>query len=208
MKPLKQLATEGRWSLRQRDTEYLLLRDGRIYASSRSTGGEDDFVRLSLARVAGAAPRIFLGGLAFGHTLRAVLEVLPDAGRVVVSEVSPALVTWHRGVLATVHGDALADPRVTVETGEAQRVLAKHRDGFDVVMLDVEATAAQDTGDADERLAALAGLSSSRASLKKGGRLAVWSAATHPGFLKRLREVGFVPSVEKTGHHLVFLGDV
>lgn len=208
MKPLKLLATEGRWSLRQRDTEYLLLRDGRIYASSRSSGGEEEFVRFAFARVVSAAPRVFVGGLAFGHTLAAVLERLPDGGRVVVSEESPALVAWHQGVLAAVNGEALADPRVTVETGEAQRVLAKHRDGFDVVLLDVEATAAADTGDADERLAALAGLSSARASLKKGGRLAVWSAATHPGFLKRLREVGFAPSVEKTGHHLVFLGDV
>lgn len=208
MKPLKLLATEGRWSLRQRDAEYLLLLDGRVAATSRSDGSEEDLVRLGLARVTAAAPRVFVGGLAFGRTLKAVLERLPDGGRVTVSEASRALVTWHRGVLAPLHGDALADPRVTVEEGEAQAVLARHRDAYDVVLLDVEASAAQAVGDANERLAALAGLSSARASLKRGGRLAVWSHATHPGFLKRLREVGFEPAVEKVGHALVFLGDV
>ncbi len=208
MKPLKLLATDGRWSLRQRADEYLLLRDGRVYATSRTHGGEEDLVRLGLARVMGAAPRVFLGGLGFAVALRAALDRLPDGARVTVSEGSPALETWNRGVLAPLHGHALEDPRVTVELGEAQQVLARHRDAFDVVLLDVESTPAQDTGDADERLAALAGLSSARASLKKGGRLVVWSAATHPGFLKRLREVGFEPSVEKTGSNLVFIGDV
>jgi spermidine synthase len=208
MKPLKLLASEGRWSLRQRDAEYLLLRDGRIFASSRSDGGEDDFARLGLARVTTTAPRVFVGGLGFGRVLRAVLERLPNGGRVTVSEASRALEGWHRGVLAPLHGDALADPRVTVEPGEAQQALARHRDAFDVVWLDVEASAAQVVGDADARLAALAGLSSARASLRKGGRLAVWSHVTHPGFMKRLREVGFAPAVERVGRALVFLGDV
>jgi spermidine synthase len=208
MKPWKVLATEGKWTLRQRDTEFMVQENGKILVTSRSHGGEVDLARIGCARIMGAAPKVLIGGLGFGFTLRAALDALPDLGKIIVSDPSAAVVAWNQGPLAKMHGDALGDPRVTVEVGDVQRVLSKHRGGFDVVLLDLDnGPFPVDIRD-QESLFSIGGMSSVRASLKSGGRLAVWSATTHPGFNKRLREVGFTASVEKTGSSLVFIGDV
>jgi spermidine synthase len=210
MKPWKTLATDGKWTLRQRDSEYMVQVDGKILMTSRRHGSEDELARIGCARVTDAAPKVLIGGLGFGFTLRAALDNLPDAAQVTVSELSSHVVEWNRaGALAELHGHALEDHRVKVEVGDVQRVLSKHRGVFDVVLLDIDNGPFPVTVQDNASLYSIGGLSSVRASLKRGGRLAVWSASTHPGFNKRLREVGFTASVEKTGdgQHLVFVGD-
>lgn len=210
MKPWKTLATDGKWSLRQRDTEFMVQVDGKILMTSRRHGSEDELARVGCARIATPNPRVLVGGLGFGFTLRAALDVLPDGAKVVVSELSEKVVEWNRTALAEMNGQALEDPRVTVELGDVQRTLSKNRGAFDVVLLDIDNGPFPVTVQDNASMYSIGGMSSVRASLRPGGRLAVWSASTHPGFNKRLREVGFTPSVEKTGdgQHLVFIGDL
>lgn len=210
MKPWKTVATDGKFSLRQREREYLVLSDGKILMSSRHHGSEGELARIGFSRLATDTPRVLIGGLGFGFTLRAALDASPDLARVTVNEPSKAVVEWNRGPLASLNGHALDDPRVTVEAGDVQRVLSKHRRGFDVILLDIDNGPFAVTVDDDQSLYSIGGLSSVRASLKSGGRLAVVSAGTHPGFNKRLVEVGFSASVEYVsgGDALVFIGDV
>jgi spermidine synthase len=210
MKPWKVLATEGKWTLRQRDTEFMVQADGKIIATSRRHGGEEQLAQIACARVMSDAPKVFLGGLGFGFTLRAVLDALPDSARVTVNEPTAAVVEWNRGPLAAMNDHAVEDPRVLVEVGDVQRVLSKNRGAYDIVLLDLDNGPFPVSIEDDQTMFSIGGLSSVRASLRSGGRLAVWSASTHPGFNKRLREVGFTASVEKTGDasHLVFIGDV
>lgn len=210
MKPWKTLASDGKWTLRQREREYMVQLEGKIFLTSRRHGREEELARVGCARVMSAAPRVLIGGLGFGFTLRAALDALPDGAKVTVSEVSEAVVAWNRGPLAETHGNALEDPRVEVEVGDVPRVLSKHRGAFDVVLLDLDNGPFGGKIEDLQSLYSVGGLSSVRASLKPGGRLAVFSSTTHPGFNKRLREVGFHASVEKTGDesHLIFIGDV
>ena len=210
MKPWKTLATDGKFSLRQRENEYLVLNEGKILMSSRHHGTEPELARIGLARVDVSAPRVLVGGLGFGFTLRAALDAAPDLAKVMVSEPSKAVVEWNRGPLASLNGHALDDSRVTVEVGDVQRVLSKHRRGFDVILLDIDNGPFAVDIDDDQSLYSIGGMSSVRASLKSGGRLAVVSAGTRPGFNKRLVEVGFNASVEYVGggDSLVFIGDV
>lgn len=212
MKPWKTIATDGKWTLRQRDQEFMVQVDGKVLMTSRRHGSEDELARIGCARVNSASPHVLIGGLGFGFTLRAALDNLPDSAKVVVSELSKHVVEWNRsgGELAKLHGDSLDDHRVSVEVGDVQKLLSKNRNAFDVVLLDIDNGPFAVTVEDNETMYSIGGLSSVRASLKKGGRLAVWSAGTHPGFNKRLREVGFVASVEKTGdgQHLVFIGDL
>lgn len=209
MKPWKTVATDGKFSLRQREREYLVLCEGKILMSSRHHGAEAALARIGFARLDTATPRVLIGGLGFGFTLRAALDVAPDLTKVTVNEPSKAVVEWNRGTLASLNGHALDDPRVTVEVGDIQRVLSKHRHGFDVILLDIDNGPFAVDIDDDQSLYSIGGLSSVRASLKSGGRLAVVSAGTHPGFNKRLTEVGFSASVEYgAGDSLVFIGDV
>lgn len=209
MKPWKTLATDGKFTLRQREREYMVLSEGKILMSSRQHGAEADLVRVGCARARDGVPRILLGGMGFGFVLRATLDGVGDLAKVTVCEPSKTVIEWNRGPLATLNGHALDDDRVTVEVGDFQRVLSKHRRGFDVILLDLDNGPFAVDVDDDQSAYSIGGLSSMRASLKSGGRLAVCSATTQPGFKKRLAEVGFVPSVEYSGDGgaLLFVGD-
>ncbi len=55
------------------------------------------------------SPRVLVGGLGMGYTLRATLDALPPGGHVVVAELVPAVVDWNRGPLAPLAGRPLDD---------------------------------------------------------------------------------------------------
>lgn len=208
MKPWKTLATDGTYSLRQREREFMVLKEGKILVTSRSSGLEPTVVRLAFSRLITDAPRVLIGGLGFGHTLRAVLDGGPDLMEVTVCEPSESLVKWNEGPLAETNGHALEDPRVVVEVGDIQSVLSDHRRAFDVALLDLDNGPFEVAVNDDLSLYSIGGLSSVRASMRGGGRLVVASAGTHPGFNKRLTSVGFQASVEALGGgHLAFIGD-
>ena len=60
-------------------------------------------------RLAGyAQPKVLVGGLGMGFTLRAVLDELPSAARVTVAELNPITEKWCRGPLAGLTGSAVA----------------------------------------------------------------------------------------------------
>ncbi len=211
MKPLKTLATSGKWTLRQRDNEFMVQADGKILMTSRRHGSEEILAQVGCARINADKPRVLVGGLGFGFTLRAALDVLPHVAEVTVCELIPAVVDWNRdSQLADMNGHALDDDRVQLELGDIQRTLSNNRGTYDAILIDIDngpfAVSTQDNA----TLYSIGGMSSVRASLRSGGRLAVWSAGQHPGFNKRLREVGFQTSVEKTGdgQHLIFIGDI
>jgi spermidine synthase len=210
MKPWKTLATDGKWALRQRDSEFMVQVDGKILMTSRRHGNEDELARVGCARINDSHPKVLIGGLGFGFMLRAALDCLPDGAQVTVTEASQRVVDWNAGALAEMHGHALEDHRVQVDVGEVQRHLSKNRGTYDVVLLDIDNGPFAVTIEDNESMYSIGGMSSVRASLRKGGRLAAFSASTHPGFNKRLREVGFHASVEKSvdGQHLIFIGDL
>lgn len=208
MKPLKVLATHGEWTLRQRDNEFMVQRKGAIVSTSRNDGHELDLVRLALARISTSTPRILVGGLGFGLLLRALLDDLGDGAQVTVLEPSEAVRAWNEGPLAALHDDALHDARVRVESGDALIFLSKHRAKFDAVLLDIDAGPFDVDIDDDTSLYSIGGFSSLRASLDKGGRLAIASRTTQPGINKRLRECGFQATAEKVNERFIFTGDV
>src|SRR6202000_3248824 len=87
--------------------------------SSRLSGSEEALASLTCARLGERArAQILIGGLGMGFTLRTGLAALrPDAG-VTVAELVPEVVAWARGPLAAIHGQSLADPRVTLFEGD------------------------------------------------------------------------------------------
>lgn len=187
----------------------MVLEQGKIMLTSRSSGLESDLVRLAFARLNTDAPRIFVGGLGFGFILRAVLDGAPDLAKVLVNEPWEPLIDWHEGPLTEMNGGALEDPRVEIDTGDVQLVLSENRKKFDVILLDLDnGPYAVDVKD-DLSLYSIGGLSSVRASLAAGGRVVVSSAGTHPGFNKRLTTVGLRATAETLGGgHLAFVGDL
>ena len=89
--------------LYRRGEELQIRVDGRELISTRASGSEMELARLACGEIASrSAPTVLVGGLGFGYTLRATLDLLPRTARVVVSEVFAAVVDWNRGPVARV----------------------------------------------------------------------------------------------------------
>jgi spermidine synthase len=202
-------------TLMRRDAEYVILANGRSLMSSRMHGSEEAMATLACGRLhTVAAPRVLVGGLGMGFTLRATLDLLPRDASVVVAELVPAVVEWHRGPLGALAGHPLKDKRVAVEVGDVGATLRASRAQFDAVLLDVDNGPAAFTASHNQGLYDDRGLAAARAALRVGGMLAVWSAWDDRKFEQRLRYGGFSVTVErmrarlKKGgpRHTVFLG--
>jgi len=164
---------------------------GRPLMSSHEHGSEDELGQLVAERLVGVAkPRVLIGGLGLGFTLRAALDVLPAAAHVVVAELVPAVVRWNEGTHGKFAGRPLRDKRVRVVVKDVAALIAK-RATYDAILLDVDNGPDALTHDANARLYKRAGLVRARAALRENGVLAVWSAFPSRTFTQWLREVGF-----------------
>jgi spermidine synthase len=178
--------------LMQRGDEFVIMAGTNPLMNSRMSGSEEDLATLSWARIAGRkSPHVLIGGLGMGFTLRAALAAMPDDVRVTIVEIVPEIVAWARGPLAHIFDGCLDDPRVTIEVADVGRVISAHKADYDAILLDVDNGPEGLSRDGNDRLYSLAGLSKTRAALKPGGVLAVWSAHPDAKFTKRLSETGF-----------------
>src|ERR1035437_1529094 len=199
----------------RRDTEYIILANGKSLMSSRMHGSEEALATFGCRRARTLEqPSVLVGGLGMGFTLRATLDLLPPDARVVVAELLPPVVELNRGPLGPLAGHPLKDKRVRVEVGDVRLALSSGRNAFDTVLLDVGNGPAaffstDNVARYDDR-----GLASARAALKLGGVLAVWSAREDRKFEQRLRYGGFGVQVERVRgrlkkggpRHTIFLG--
>jgi spermidine synthase len=202
--------------LRRRGATFEIRIDGRELMSSRGFASEQEMARLACAALGQrAAPRVLIGGLGMGYTVRAALGALGPDAEIVVAELVAAVVAWNRGPLAPLAGDPLADKRVVVREADAAAVLRDPGGRFDAILLDVDNGPDWVTVAANAWLYAAEGLAAARAALAPGGILAVWSADPSPPFLAQLRQAGFaaravaVPARGVAGGppHTIFLGD-
>jgi spermidine synthase len=195
MRPFDTLASartpDGReLTLHRRDGDYFMQLDGDELMSTRRAASERLLGEVACREVAGAvAPRVLVGGLGLGFTLRAVLEGLPG-GRVVVAEVFPEVVAWGREHLGSVHGTSLEDPRAEVVVRDVWELLAPGA-GWDAVLLDVDNGPDAWCLERNARLYSGHGLDRIARSLTSTGVLAIWSARPAPAFEKRLRSAGY-----------------
>jgi spermidine synthase len=150
-----------------------------------------------------------------GFTLRAVLDRLPNAGRVVVAELNPVVVGWCRGPLAALTHGSIDDPRVTVEIADVAAVIRRHAQTdetpgtFDLVVLDLYEGPHAGSHRQDDPLYGRSAIERTRAALAPGGVFAVWGENHDAGFEKRLRAAGFAVECERPGHgglrHVVYV---
>jgi spermidine synthase len=210
----------GELVLYRRGGEYVIRVNGRELMSSRAHGSEAALAELACARLTGgsgsesAAPRVLVGGLGMGYTLRATLDLLPATASVVVAEIVPEVVEWNRGPLAALAGDPLRDPRVTVEVGDVGALLRRTTTRFDAILLDVDNGPIALTRKANQSLYADPGLVLAKRCLRPAGVMAVWSAAPDDRFVRRLTRAGFavethdVPARGVAGgpKHTIFVG--
>lgn len=202
-------------SLMRRADEFLILANGKPLMSSRLHGSEEAMATLACGK-AGLPdrPRVLVGGLGMGFTLRAVLDALPPEAVVTVAELLPAVVAWNRRFLGELAGHPLNDPRVRIQVADVGFTLRANPGGFDVVLLDVDNGPAAFTATTNGGLYDNNGVVAAHAALRPAGTLAVWSAWEDRKFEQRLRFHGFDVKVERVRarlkkggpRHTIFLG--
>ncbi len=199
----------------RRGNEYIILANGKSLMSSRMHGSEEALATFACARARTLEePRVLIGGLGMGFTLRATLDLLPRDASVVVAELVPEVVEWNRGPLAPLAGEPLRDRRVRVEIEDVAVTLASRAGQFDAVLLDVDNGPAAFAGSSNDGLYDDRGIAVAYAALKMDGVLAVWSAREDRKFEQRLRHGRFDVEVERVRgrlkkggpRHTIFLG--
>jgi len=209
-------ATNETLELRRRgERDFILFLDGQVLMNSSAQRSEIALGRLGcLPWQKHPAPRVLVGGLGMGFTLRAVLDSLPATAEVVVAELNPGIVDWCRGPLAGLTDNALSDHRVTVEIGDVADLIrrttrATGKAGFNAIILDLYRGPHPYTDKIEDRLYGCQAIERLRAALQSGGTLAVWGENYDEGFFRRLRKGGFTVTWVRPGkggyRHAVFL---
>jgi spermidine synthase len=193
--------------LMRRGAEFSIKLDGNELMNSRLSGSEEALATLSCARIAARPrPRLLIGGLGMGFTLRAALKALGPQAQIDVAEIVPQVVAWARGPMAELFGGILNDPRVHIDEDDVGALIAKaasDRDAaYDAILLDVDNGPDGLSRPDNDRLYDIGGLSAAHAALRPGGVLAVWSSAPDPDFTRRLRKAGFSVEEQRVRAHV------
>jgi spermidine synthase len=176
----------------QRGAEFSIMLGQNELMNSRLSGSEQALATVACERIGALAqPRMLIGGLGMGFTLRAALAQLGGGASVVVAELIPAVLAWAQGAMAEIFGDSLTDPRVSIRAADVGEAIRSGRGAFDAILLDVDNGPEGLTRAANDALYDLAGLRAAREALRPGGVLAVWSSGPNPRFAKRLGDAGF-----------------
>jgi spermidine synthase len=202
-------------TLMRRDGEYVIFASGKPLMSSRMHGSEEALATLGCEHLATrAAPRVLVGGLGMGYTLRATLAHLPASAEVVVAELVPGVVAWNEGPLGELADHPLRDRRVTVRTADVGAVVRESPGRFDAILLDIDNGPDAFTTVANAWVYGNAGVTALRAALVPDGVLTVWSAWEDRKFEQRLRWAGFTADVTRVRarlarggpRHVIFRG--
>lgn len=196
---------DGELELRRRDPgDWLITHRGRVLMSSAASRSEEALGRLAAEAVADRrGPRLLIGGLGMGCTLRAALDALPRGARVVVAELNEVVVRWCRGPLAAISGSALDDPRVGIHRGDvAQAIrLAAEPSGepYDAMALDLYGGPARGVAARSDPCFGAEALLRAHEALNTGGVFAAWSEGRDRAFTRRLERAGFEVSRQRPG---------
>lgn len=178
--------------LKRRGSEFSIMLGANELMNSRLSGSEEALARLSCAKIRNRRqPKMLIGGLGMGFTLRSALSELDADATIVVAELVPAVIAWARGPMAELFAGCLDDPRVEIREADVADLIAAGKAAYDAMLLDVDNGPDGLSRSENDRLYSVRGLSAARTALKPGGALAVWSAHPDRGFAARLRQSGF-----------------
>ena len=188
--------------LRQRDTEFSIKADNWELMNSHAYGSEEAMAKLGCQNLSKhPRPRVLIGGLGMGYSVRTALDVLGKGARVIVAELVPAVVEWNRGVLADLAGRPLDDERVELHVGDVVQLIKTAKGGYDAIMIDIDNGAESIVRESNNWLYSLPGLTTTYAALRPGGIFSMWSASPDPAFVRLLRRVGFEVDEVKVRAH-------
>lgn len=175
--------------LLEHDGHYVMKVNGLPLMSTKDSLSEQTMAELACLKLP-AKPRILIGGLGFGFTLRRSLELCPPNSRVDVAELLPIIVEWNRQFLNPVNGKLLDDPRVNTHIGDvAQLLKASGKNRYHAILLDVDNSPKPFVQSDNAGLYNTQGIKQAKAALHPGGQVVYWSAQQDPAFARAVKNV-------------------
>lgn len=206
---------EGVLQIRQRgERDFLMTIGGRVLMTSVAHRSEDALAELTCG-LPGARPRprILLGGLGMGFTLRAALDRLPAGAIVDVVDLNPAVVAWCRGggPLAALTRQAADDRRVKIQVADVAAVIARAApDGYDAILIDLYEGPHEAVNRSRDPLYGSKALERTWRALAPGGLFGVWSEEADDAFARRLAAAGFETACHQRARggrtHTIYVG--
>lgn len=199
----------------EHDGDHEIVIRGAGLMGSRQHNSEEELARRACEGLEEAArPRVMIGGLGIGFTLRAALDLLPADAEVVLVELIADIVEWNRGPLARHANAPLEDGRVQVVVGDVGKAIMEERGTLDALMLDVDNGSSPMVLGANKSIYSHKGLGMIKRALKPGGCVAIWSATDDPLFASKMKKAGFIVSQHeaharprrKGARHCIILG--
>jgi hypothetical protein len=106
--------------LKRRGAEFSIMLGSNELMNSRLSGSEEALAGLAIGKLAPRPePRVLIGGLGMGFTLRAALKELGRTAQVTVAELVPEVIAWARGPMA-----ALFDVVLTIPASVCSRAMS------------------------------------------------------------------------------------
>lgn len=207
----------SRLSLHEHDGDYFIKLNGRQLMGSNSTTSEILLAQEACQNLGHAPkPRVLIGGLGLGFSLKRVLEMIGQIGVVEVAELIPEVIAWNRELLSAVNGKLLQDRRVKVFAEDVFALIKRGaKTPYDAILLDVDNGPTSFVMEKNSRLYHRRGLSAIWNALTPGGRVALWSAEPEPGFRDSLTRAGFLAAETpakaheraKRFAHMIYVGE-
>ena len=140
-----------------------------------------------------ANPKVLIGGLGMGFTLKRVLELIGRPATVEVAELVSEIIEWNRTYLVEHNGPLLEDERTKIYHGDLYDLLMTcGKSVYDAILIDIDDTPEMLITEVNGRLYTPGFLEKIRLALKPGGCVAYWLAMPTPSFEKGLKKAGFV----------------
>lgn len=175
--------------LQEHDGQYFMKVRGVPLMSTIASSSEEMMAELGCAGMPDR-PRVLIGGLGFGFTLRRVLELCGEDAIVDVAELLPVVVEWNREFLSGVNGLLVDDSRVRIHLCDVAEILGKVGEGrYDVILLDVDNSPDPLVQEGNAGLYDGAGILRAKGALRRGGKIVYWSANEDRSFVRALGKV-------------------
>ncbi len=175
--------------LQEHDGHHFLKVGGVPLMSTNASSSEQQMAELACANMP-AKPRILIGGLGFGFTLRRVLELCPPEATVDVAELLPVIIDWNREFLKKVNGLLVDDPRVRIHIRDVAELIKRvGKDRYDAILLDVDNSPDPLVQKGNAGLYDKGGIALAKAALQPGGRVVYWSANQDKAFARSLGKI-------------------
>jgi spermidine synthase len=194
-------------TLFRHDGSYQLRVNGVELMTTRRVNSEVQLAQVACAPLAEATGvHVLIGGLGFGYTTQAALDILGADARVVVAEIGGGVIAWNRNPEYGLSHVALADTRVDLRHADVLDVLRENVGAFDAIMLDVDNGAESLVTSGNAQLYTDIGIRATIAAMRPGGRIVYWSAQDDPRFVKSLTRAGLKVETRRIRAHVTVGG--